>query len=148
MPGVWTVDFGCRRPLDIKKPKGRDGARFRDEGYDPAPIQLVGQIQSEEDWAKLQTVMPKFRPRTLGRARTAIEIDHPSTALLSISLVYVVDIKAPVFANGIMTVRIEVLEYVDAPKAVPKSSKPPEKKRDLRAEDREHLAPDTAARGP
>ena len=148
MPGVWDVSFGCRRELDVKKAKGRDGATFKDEGYDPSMIELTGKLTTPDEWRQLQVIMPKIRPRVMGRSRTPIEIDHPKTKLLSIRVIYVVEVVAPSIQNGILSQRIRVLEWVDKPKAVKASNKPPEKQRDLQQEDREYLDPDSVANGP
>jgi hypothetical protein len=148
MPGVWDVQFKCKRGLDVKKAKGRDGARFKDEGYDPSMIQLVGKLTTADEWRRLQRVIPKIRPRVMGRSRTPIEIDHPKTKLLSIRIIYIVEVSAVKIQKGILTQEINVLEWVDKPKPVKSSNKPPEKKRDLQQEDRELLDPDSVANGP
>lgn len=126
MPGVWDIDFSCRRGIDVKKSKGKDGARLKDEGYSPPIIELIGKIATREQWESLQSIIPTLHPKKKGEARKQYGIGHPKTRLLGISQVYITEVKAPSLVKGIMTIVLNAIEYVPVPKVVKPTVKPPE----------------------
>jgi hypothetical protein len=119
-PGVWTIEGGVSRRLDVKTRKGQDGATIKDEGYENALITLTGRFESELDWEAILKGIKELHPRKKGAARDPLPIIHPSIASLGIEAVYVVSIKFPTIDGGILTQVIEVLEYTPQPKPVPK----------------------------
>lgn len=124
MPGVWDIDFPSTRNMDVKKAKGKDGARFKDEGYDPARIELTGRLVRRADFAKLVEIVDQINPKKGGK-RNAYGIDHPKARFLGITLVYIVELRAPKVDRGILTMTIRALEYVDKPPAVKAPKGPP-----------------------
>lgn len=119
LPGVWRVETAAVRKIDVKKAKGLDGERLKDEGYQNAQLVLTGKLVSLEAWALLQALLPTIHPKAMGKVgapRSALGITHPTTQFLGIDAVYVTEIGAPQVDNGICTVVIKALEYVKLPK--------------------------------
>lgn len=124
LPGVWTPERGdVKRVYDLKKSPGRDGALVKDEGYENGQIRLIGQFISADDWRAMQRVADEIHPKRKGKAREPLAIQHPALAFLSIFEVKVTGVSVPQLDNGVMTVEIEVVEYVKEPK---KAKKPAE----------------------
>jgi len=112
LPGVWKVTFRVRRQIDTRKRRGKDGGRIKDEGYRPAEIRMVGRLLGTEAWEQYQAFVPSIHPRRHGALRTPQTIVHPTTQLLSIRSVYVIEIAAPeIVDNGIQQNEIVALEY-------------------------------------
>jgi len=118
MPGVWDIDFPSTRNMDVKKAKGKDGARFKDEGYDPARIELIGKLTSRDHFKELARILSDIHPKKKGAARAVLGIDHPKARLLGIVSVYVIELRSPKLERGLMTMTIRALEYVDKPATV------------------------------
>lgn len=118
LPGAWDVQFACRRKMDVKKAKGVDGARIKDEGYELPQLELIGKLVTREHWVELQKIIRVIHPRKKGGKRDTYSIEHPKTALLGINAVYITEIAAPRIERGVMSLTIRALEYVPAPKPV------------------------------
>jgi len=116
MPGVWSIEATCERDINVKKSKGKDGARMKDRGYQPASITLTGKLSTQEEWEALQRILPELHPRKKGGKRNQITAQHPALALMGLSEIYVKSIKAPTVADGVMTLPIEAIEYTAEPK--------------------------------
>lgn len=119
MPGVWRVETSAVRKIDVKKAKGLDGERLKDEGYQNAQLVLTGRVVSAEGWALLQAILPTIHPKAMGKVgapRSALGIVHPTTQFLGIDAIYVTEIGAPQLENGICTIVIKAIEYVKLPK--------------------------------
>lgn len=121
-PGIVVdIDANVERKLDVKKSKGQDKATIKDEGYRPAPIKVVLMIFTREQWVELQAILPQFHPRQQGGTRTPLQIAHPAVNLLNIDSVYIRKISSPKVdgpKGGPALITIELLEFVEAPKAV------------------------------
>ncbi len=123
MPGIWDVEDGnVKRVLEVKKAPGRDGATIKDQGYENGALVLRGQLLDPEDWETMQTIATSLKLATKGKARTPLAIGHPKAAYLGVQRVYVNEIEVPRIDNGIMTLSIRVLEYVDKPKGTGKKT--------------------------
>ena len=116
MPGIWTVDGVAERVIDVKKPKGQDGARFKDEGYKPAELMFVGQIVDRDEWKTMSNALKDIHPRKKGSASEPLACEHPGLAYLGVSNVNVTRIVTPRIRDGILEVRIAALEWVPKPK--------------------------------
>lgn len=126
LPGVWDIRFTVRRVLDIKKPRGNDGSRIKDEGYESPVIEMTGKIATREQWIEIQEILPKFHPKKKGEKRDVYGIEHPKAQLLGITTVYIKQIDTAL-GNGIFTIKMDAIEWVPAPKAVKPNPKPPVK---------------------
>ena len=118
-PGRWTVrGEGVQRRIDVKRKKGSDKARIKDEGYDPAEFQLVGRIHETTEWLQLQKTIELIHPRhETGAGREPLRVSHPVLDFLSISSVYIRRISPPELVNlGEMEIKIDVIEWVASPK--------------------------------
>jgi len=115
IPGLWTVRGGLTRRLDVKVVRGSDRAYIKDQGYDPAKLELVGRLLTAEQWATMQALIPTIHPRRRGALRQPLAIYHPGTEYLGVSSVYVESIEAPSLQDGVMHLTIRVLEWVPKP---------------------------------
>ena len=142
-PGVATISgSGLKRKIDIKKPKGSDGASLKDEGYEPAKLAVELLIHRIADWDLLQALLPIINPRKKGGVRSPLSITHPVTRSLGINSIYVDSI--PVFEhdkrNQWIKFRFTAIEWFPGPKPVKKgagskgSNKADEQKTDEAAE--------------
>lgn len=129
MPGIWTVDGFAERVIDVKKPKGQDGARFKDEGYKPSDLMLVGQIIDRTEWKTMTEALKDIHPRKKGSANEPLACEHPALAYLGVSNVYVTKVFGPRVRDGIIEVRIAVLEWVPKPKVKKKPKDSPKAQR-------------------
>ncbi len=124
-PGIASIGgSGLKRKIDIKKPKGSDGASLRDEGYEPARLAVELLIYSIADWDLLQALLPLINPRKKGGVRSPLVITHPITRSLGINSIYVDTI--PIFdhdkRNQWIKVRFTAIEWFPAPKPVKKAA--------------------------
>lgn len=126
-PGVWSVEGVSERELEVKPRKGADLARVRDRGYKNAPLTLVGSIATKEDWDSMQPVIRSIHPRKKGKDRDPLQIIHPAAAYLGVNHVYVQRIHTPrALPNGLVELRIEVLEWSNEPKKLKKRTGKPD----------------------
>lgn len=132
LPGVWTVTGSVGRNLDVKTRPSQDTARIKNRGYRNAELTLVGRITTVEELNALETALAKIHPRRKGKREDALAITHPATALMGVKLVLVKTVNAPTLANGLMEIRIDVIEYVPQPKKK-KKGKPDIQEKDVLA---------------
>lgn len=123
LPGIWEVEGGVERRVDVKTQKGSDGANIKDEGYQNADVVLVGRMTERAQWEALEQALKEIHPRRKGAARDPLVLVHPAAAILGITAVYVIRIDAPTLNNGVLEVRIGCLEWIPKPK--PKAAKRP-----------------------
>lgn len=120
-PGIANVTGpGLKRKVDVKKPKGSDGASLRDEGIEPARLEIELLIYNISDWEDLQGKLPIITPRKKGGLRTPLSIVHPLTRLLGINNIYIDSIPFPELdkSTGFLSVRFTAIEWYPAPKPV------------------------------
>lgn len=126
-PGVWSVEGVSERELEVKARKGADLGRVRDRGYKNTPLVLVGTIANSEEWDALQPIIRAIHPRKKGKDRDPFQIIHPGASYLGVNHVYVKGVHAPrAMPNGLVEVRIEVLEWSRTPKKLKKRTGKPE----------------------
>lgn len=117
LPGIWDVEDGnVKRIIEIKKGPGRDGATIKDQGMEPGQMRFVGQLQSDGDWTKLQAIWDLLIATTKGKARDPVKVTHPKLSFLKVDSVLLKELSTPTLTNGIMTVTISAIEYVEKPK--------------------------------
>ncbi len=120
LPGTWTVTGAIERLVDVKKSKGKDGARFKDQGYEPAALTLVGETIGATDFNIMVDVYKILTPRNRGVSLEPIAAEHPSLTILGITNVLVLKVFAPVLVEGKLRYSIMIKEWV----AKPKTKKP------------------------
>ena len=116
LPGTWTVGGGVDRRIDVKKSKGADGARFRDQGYLPAPITLTGTLIGATDWNEMGQALKGLTPRKRGVSLDPLAVEHPAFTMLGITNVLVKKVSAPQLNGGQIRISIDVLEWFSKPK--------------------------------
>ena len=116
LPGSWTVGGSIPRRIDVKKTKGADGARFRDQGYIPGVIPLTGELIGATDWNEMVKIAKILTPRKRGVSLEPIAVEHPAFTFLGITNVLVQEVFAPTLDGGKISCRIRVLEWTPKPK--------------------------------
>jgi len=125
MPGIWRVHAVAERELKIKRARGKDLGTLRDRGYIPAPVMMVGQVWTTEQWEELQLKLKDLHPSKPGGPRNSVGIQNPCAAFLGITSLYIRKIESPdVMANGKATIRIEGVQWTVKPKTVKKRREP------------------------
>ncbi len=124
-PGIASVSGkGIARRIDVKRSKGSDGARLKDEGNDPGEFSISILIYNQGDWVELQRLLPSVSPRRPGGPRSPIGVIYPSLQVLGITTCYIKGV--PVFAldkaTQQLTVTLECIEWIARPKPVKKGS--------------------------
>jgi hypothetical protein len=120
-PGVARAGGECLRALEVLKANGLDGASIKDNGYEPAPIDITVRYLSE-DHKKIREIIKDIHPRTKGRDRAPMDITLEQVNFLDVNQVYLKGIGAPTLNDGIGSVTIRVIEYLKekpAPKPKP-----------------------------
>ena len=124
-PGIWEVSgAGVSRRVDAKATKDSDGAVLKDQGMNLAKLTLKGTLWEPDQWVNLQKLLPTVHPRRPGGARTPTSIITPYTKLLGIENIYITAIPIPQLDKGkqILTVTMQAIEWVPAPKPVKKGA--------------------------
>jgi len=124
-PGVASVrGSGLKRKVDVKKPKGSDGASLKDEGIEPAKLEITLLIYNRYFWEQLQGLMPLINPRKKGGLRRPMSIVHPLTRLMNITNIYVDGIPIPEHdkRNGFLRFKFTAIEWFPGPKPARKAA--------------------------
>lgn len=118
IPGVPTVECEMSWKLDIQKPKGADGYKMKDEGLEPANVEISLVLVRQEELTELAKVLPLLRPPKKGGTRDPLEIQHPSAAVAGITAIAIekIRISQPTAKDG-WTITISAKEWMPGPKA-------------------------------
>lgn len=119
LPGTWVVGGDVDRRIDIKKSKGNDGARFRDQGYIPGQITLSGKLLGATEWNAMVKIAKILTPRKRGVNLDPLAVEHPAFTFLGITNVIVKRVSAPVLDGSLIRCRIVVIEWTPRPKKKP-----------------------------
>lgn len=119
MPGTWVVGGDVDRRIDVKKSKGNDGARFRDQGYIPGQITLSGRLLGPTEWNAMVKIAKILTPRKRGVNLEPLAVEHPAFTFLGITNVIVKRVGAPVLDGSLIRCRIVVIEWTPRPKKKP-----------------------------
>jgi uncharacterized protein YkwD len=121
LPGIASLGGSAlKRVMDKKKAKGKDKANLKDEGDQPAELEITLLIYNQIEWNLLQEVVETFRPPKAGGERKPVSIEHPLTQMFGITMVYVTEVAVPSFdkAQQTLTVSVKCVEWVPKPKPV------------------------------
>ena len=116
LPGAWVVSGAIERRVDVKRSKNKDGARFKDQGYEPASLTLTGETIGASDFNAMVKIMKVLTPRNRGVSLEPIAAEHPAFTILGITNVLVLKVFAPVLDGGKVRFTISVTEWVPKPK--------------------------------
>jgi hypothetical protein len=130
MPGQWIVEGKADRKLQVKARKGDDGSLITDNGCNNAELTLIGRIATRTELDELRAALRQIYPRLSKggddvRPRKATTIVHPALSLLGISSVFVQALHVPTIDNGIVSQRIDVVEWIEQTKEVKKVKQAP-----------------------
>lgn len=120
-PGVARAGGECIRALEVLKSNGLDGASIKDNGYEPAPIDITVRYLSA-DHKKVKEIVKDIHPRTKGKDRAPLAISLEQVNFLDINQVYLKGVSVPQLSGGIGSITIRVMEYIKekpAPKPKP-----------------------------
>ena len=118
-PGIVDIDGEVSRDVEVKKAKDQDGATLKDNGYEPAKIEITIRVSTREQWQSLQGLIPDIHPRTKGGARAPVSIGHPAPNLLGVNQIYVTKIGFPkVLDTKEIKLAITAIEWLPEPKGV------------------------------
>ena len=124
-PGLAEISgSGVKRRMDVKKTKGKDGGTLKDNGMDPAKINISLRLWTAEHWKKFNELLPLIHPKRKGGSRTPTEIVHPQCNALGISTIYISQISFPELdrSSGVMTVSMSAIEWMPAPAPVKRAA--------------------------
>jgi hypothetical protein len=112
-PGVSNVEASSERGVNVAKPRDRSkDPTLTDNGYEPGSIKVTIKIWTEEQWEKLNEIVPRFSPRKSSTVRTPLELWHPATAILGIDTVFVKTIGVvPPQSNQILTFNMALMQW-------------------------------------
>ena len=93
MPGTPTVEIEDSWKIDFQKPKGKDGYKVKDEGYEGADVDISIVITTLEELTALAKILPTIRPAKKGGKRQPLEIQHPTALVAGVSTIAIQKIK-------------------------------------------------------
>lgn len=113
LPGICSVRATAARAVDKKRGAGFNGARVTVQGYDPQPVEIHVRLWTPEQWDYWQALHPLFFDRAKKKTIEALDIYHPSLALLGINSVVVSRISSPEqgTTRGEISIRIMCEEW-------------------------------------
>lgn len=115
LPGLSHATATTGRKIDVRSVRGKDGARIRDGGYQPAKVEVECIVWDTNDLQVLSEAIEAIQPRG-GTARSPIQIQHPALAAIGISQVYVESIQAPKLERGKLITKFTFLEWTEQPR--------------------------------
>lgn len=111
-PGLASADGVCARDVEVLKQRDADGAPFKDNGYEPAEMDIEVRYLSR-DHDRLREIVTALHPRTQGINRAPLSVALEQINFLGITQIYLLDISAPQIQDGIGSVKLRVLEYME-----------------------------------
>jgi len=104
---------------DIQKSQGADGARTKDNGYQPTKISLSWLLWKPEHWTAHESFMQSAKPRPGKDPKPIIMVVHPQLQALSLVMFRLATLHVPVFkAVDQWEAKLELIEYFADPKPV------------------------------
>lgn len=93
-PGVAKVDVDLEEEIDVKKPKGGNGASLTRQGDMPAKLAITLRVWEPGQFGLLQDLLPTIRPKvTSAKDRKALAIKHPKCLMWGIESIAIQKIK-------------------------------------------------------
>lgn len=125
LPGFCSISGAAGVSLDVQKAKGQDKATIKDNGADVAKLRLEWRFLGEH-WTEAQRIVADLNPTKQGAKRAPVGLSHARTDLLGINRVYVQEISTPEVDKEIYTIKMQLLQWVPAPKKAKASKVPKE----------------------
>jgi hypothetical protein len=120
-PGIARVDGGRRRIVDPRMIPGSSGQIPTVMAFMPAEFQITLTMWTNQQWSAWQNLVlllyPKPQPSQIAAQTTfnltAVDVQHPAFAALSVTSVYVVDVRAPrQVAPQVLEATIDCIEFL------------------------------------
>lgn len=126
LPGLSKVKVGKGRKLDVKQPPGSHGATITDQGYKPAPVEIIVTVWAYKHWVAMNGLFngsnPSLnlepKPNANYVAPTAT-IDHPATASRQVASIIIEHIDGPDDSSsvkGAKEYKFKCLQFFPPPK--------------------------------
>lgn len=117
-----NVAVKVRSDIDVKKPKGKRGAKHRDRGDHPRDITIVLRIRQNERHAAAD-LRDVITPASSGDSRGPVSISHPNTDFWKVGAITIKEVDCPMpssIDDWVWT--IQAIEWVAATDEVGNSS--------------------------
>jgi len=111
-PGLASADGVCARDVEVLKQRDADGAPFKDNGYEPAEMDIEVRYLSA-DHERMREIVTALHPRTQGINRAPLSVALEQINFLGITQLYLLDISTPQIQDGIGSIKLRVLEYME-----------------------------------
>jgi hypothetical protein len=120
LPGQAIISGdGIGRKIDVKSGPGRDGAKIRDRGYEPARFDIECITWTKEQFNELLPIVEQLQPKRRGGNRDPVDVSHPSLSILGIRSMYIEKVGMPISKSGRFHVPIKAIEWVTQPRSRP-----------------------------
>lgn len=116
-PGIARVRTKKSRRVDVKEPRGQDGATMTSTGYKPAEIDITLSIWTQDQLSQLQKQMQIILPAAGAKGTiTAVTVYYPALAVLGIGSIFIFDVDAlePSSPKGMWSMKIHCREWAAA----------------------------------
>jgi hypothetical protein len=111
-PGLASAEGSCHRDVDVLKQRDADGAPFKDNGYEPTEMEITVRYLSK-DHDRMREIVTALHPRTQGINRAPLSVALEQVNFLGITQIYLKEISTPQIQDGIGSVVLRVLEYME-----------------------------------
>lgn len=114
-------ELSCK--LDVKNPKGADGATITDDGTEAESGEIQITMWNRDQWKDYIRILPSIAPNAVKGTRQPVDIAHPMLNLHGISRVYIEKMTIPVrgATKGTLEFRLRYRGWRPAPKTPEKS---------------------------
>jgi hypothetical protein len=124
-PGLWQLEPKVSIGFDVAKiltNAGNSAAtppqppefdiRLTPKGYDPATINVTGEIWTAADWQTLKSLLPQVSPcKGNTSAPRAFDLTHPACNLLGIDQIIITSVGFPRIVDQTLTIQMTFLQY-------------------------------------
>jgi hypothetical protein len=120
LPGhALVTGDGIGRKIDVKSGPGRDGAKIRDRGYEPARFDIECIVWTEEQFNELLPIIEQLQPKRRGGERNPVDVSHPSLSILGIRSMYIEKVGLPQVKGAKLHIPLKAIEWVTQPRQRP-----------------------------
>lgn len=126
LPGRVEVDVESELEVDDGKPTEKHGSNLKIKGYKPRKVTITWSLWHHADvqaeWDEMQDALNEWEPITNKAPTQPFDLFHPKAAVRNVYSVVIKKIKGPDYDKGLMTVRLDCIEWNKPAKAAAKGS--------------------------
>ncbi|HEU4406755.1 MAG TPA: hypothetical protein VFS43_15925 [Polyangiaceae bacterium] len=112
LPGKARVTGeGFKGKLDVKSPKGAQGAKITDNGIEAPEFTIELTLWTKRQWLAYQERLPDFSPKPGKGASDPLTIDYPTTSLHGITECRVKEVSLPELGEGSVKVELKCIQW-------------------------------------